>query len=431
MHPRVLIIATTPYSKSDSSRAMDAYFHYWDKSCVSQIFSRNWIPTKGHCGELYQITDSALLRRWLHRVEEIGKVYRYEELSDASGNVVISENKFLKTTYLLGSKHSPLIELMRGMLWRKKYWCTQRLEKWLDEYKPECIVYNFSNHLFTQEIALHVSQKYGIPIVAIIGDDYYFNDSYTLSPFYWLFRKLFKKETRKILTGNRSAVYCSDKIRDKYNSHFGLNGQTIYLTSTVNRRDFSPIKQKNLRALYCGSIRLGRNNALLDIATALEKISPDYKLEVYSNESNKSYYQDLEKHPNIIYGGAIPYSEVLSKIENCDLFVVAEGFRPKDLDFTRYSLSTKAADALASGATILAYGPMDSGVIGYLKNTGAAMVCDDPQNLHSDIQALINDVDLQKAYYNNAVLAYEANHTLERSGKVFEQVLDSVLGVNK
>ena len=54
MHPKILIIATTPYSTSDSSRTLDAYFHYWEKDRVAQIFSRNWIPNKGHCGEMYQ-----------------------------------------------------------------------------------------------------------------------------------------------------------------------------------------------------------------------------------------------------------------------------------------------------------------------------------------------------------------------------------------
>ena len=69
MHPRVLIIATTPYSENYSSRSLDAYFHYWEKDNVAQICTRNIIPTKGHCGELFQISDAKLLKRWMLAVK--------------------------------------------------------------------------------------------------------------------------------------------------------------------------------------------------------------------------------------------------------------------------------------------------------------------------------------------------------------------------
>ena len=31
MHPRVLIVGTVPYNTKSTSRAFDAYFHYWEK----------------------------------------------------------------------------------------------------------------------------------------------------------------------------------------------------------------------------------------------------------------------------------------------------------------------------------------------------------------------------------------------------------------
>lgn len=67
-------------------------------------------------------------------------------------------------------------------------------------------------------------------------------------------------------------------------------------------------------------------------------------------------------HPNVIYGGSIPYSQVEQKTAECDIFVIAEGFRDEDINLTKYSLSTKASDGLASGAAILTYGPEDAGL---------------------------------------------------------------------
>ena len=78
MHPRVLIVGTVPYDTKESSRAFDAYFHYWEKENIAQIFSNSKEPCKGHCGTLFQITDSMMLNRWLHKTEDIGKIFFYD-----------------------------------------------------------------------------------------------------------------------------------------------------------------------------------------------------------------------------------------------------------------------------------------------------------------------------------------------------------------
>ena len=37
MHPRVLIVGTVPYNTKSTSRAFDAYFHYWEKENLAQM----------------------------------------------------------------------------------------------------------------------------------------------------------------------------------------------------------------------------------------------------------------------------------------------------------------------------------------------------------------------------------------------------------
>ena len=424
MHPRVLIIATTPYSENYSSRSLDAYFHFWEKENVAQLFTRNIVPTKGHCRELYQISDAKLLKRWLHQTKNTGTVYHYEDLADSGANQIIDDSAMQK----LGTKHTPTIEILRRMLWKKKYWCTDELIDWLDKFQPECIFYNFSNHIFTQQIALFVAERYNIPIITAIGDDFYFNDQKSASPAYHLYRGVFKKLTRKILTRkNSSAVYISDKIKNKYNGEFGLDGETIYLSSTIERKPFSPINTESPVIAYFGNIRLGRNEALLDVATALGKINPGYRLEVYAGETDPTYFKILEDHPNVKYCGKVPYTQVKKRTNESDIIVVVEGFKPENLAFTRYSLSTKAADSLASGAAVLTYGPEDAGVISYLASTGATAACTNPEGLEECIRKLLDDVDYQKHNYLKAVEICKKNHTIESSCAVFDGIVERVI----
>lgn len=428
MEPRVLIVMTTPYSTSDSSRTLDAYFHFWSKENVAQIFSRNWIPNKGHCGQLFQITDERLLRRWVNSKTQVEKIYNHEDLENQSGNTVIQSKSLIKIGYKFGATHSSVIELLRRGLWKKNKWCTDELNAWLDDYKPEVIVWNFSNHLFMQPIVIYIADRYNIPIVAIIGDDYYFSKKKSLNPFTILFNKIFKKYTDEILLNhNSSAVYCSDKIKNLYNNYFGLDGKTIYFTSSIKRREFRKININNPKIIYLGSIRLGRNNSLISIANTLNEINKNYILEVYSNETDEHYFNKLQENKNIYYGGSIPYSEVVKKIQNCDIYIIAEGFEKENIELTKYSLSTKAADGLASGAAILTYGPSDSGVVSYMISTNAAVVCTEFTDLKTKIVNMLEDDALQKDMYLNAIKVTNSNHTLEKSTSTFNDVIKQLI----
>lgn len=429
MHPRVLIVGTVPYNKKSTSRAFEAYFHNWEKEHLAQIFSNTKKPCKGHCGTLFQITDQRILKRWLSPKVKTGKIFEYDQLADAwADNSLEVDSAATEAAYRLGAKHTPLTHLLRGLLWRKRFWCTTELNAWLDDFRPECVFLSFSDDYFIPQIARYVAKRYNIPIVSSIGDDYYFNKHFSLSPLYQLYKETYKALIRKVLAYPGSAIYISDKIRDQYNRHFGLDGETVYLTSEVVRKPYVPISKQNPLITYFGNIRMGRNTSLNEIARALGEIDPNYKLEVYSNESDPAYIRDLEENPNVIFGGSIPYADVQEKIAKSDITVIVEGFQPKDIEQSRYSLSTKAADALASGAAILAYGSEECGIIEYMQSTEAAVVCTQKTQLVSKIQELLDDETAQKIRYEQAIKITNDHHNLESSCAVFEKVVMRALG---
>ena len=115
------------------------------------------------------------------------------------------------------------------------------------------------------------------------------------------------------------------------------------------------------------------------------------------------------------------------EIAEADIYIVAESFSDEDINFTRYSLSTKAADGLMSGITVLGYGSLESGVISYLNDTKAAMVCTSSENLEKTILQIITDQDLQRKLYEQSELVAIENHTLESSTKKFENVVEIAL----
>ena len=424
MKPRVLIVGTVPYNKKSSSRAFDAYFHFWEKENLAQVFSHTKKPCHGHCGTFYQITDHRLLQRWCFKKIETGVIYNDAELEDEWRDDSLElEGTRVEKMYKAGRKHTPMTHLLRGLLWRKRFWCTKKFRDWLDDFKPECVFLSFSNDYFIQEIALYIAKRYNIPIVSSIGDDYYFNKHFSLNPIYQIYKETYKALIRKVFRHKGSAIYISDKIRDKYNLEFNLDGETVYLNSEIQRKSFSEIDTVAPVITYFGNIRMGRNNSLNEIGKALGKINPDYRLEVYSNEADAEIYKIFDANPSVKYMGSVPYAQVQKRMAESDITVIVEGFESKDIELSRYSLSTKAADALASGASILTYGSGECGIVEYMKSTGASAVCDDKSKLEECIRGLIENKALQKQYYDRAVVVSHENHDLESSCAVFEGVV--------
>lgn len=427
MTPKILIVGTVPYNKRSTSRAFESYFHGYDKSCLAQIFSNTKKPAKGHCESLYQITDQRMVLRRLKPKLDTGVIFHDRELEpEWEDNSLEVGSAAFETMYRIGSRKSPLIYLARGLVWNKKFWCTEKLNRWLDDFRPDCVFLAFSDDFFIPQIALYAAQRFRIPIVSCIGDDYYFNDRFSFSPLYHLYRTLYKKLIRKVFAHGGSAIYISDKIRDKYNTEFGLNGETVYLTSDLKRRAFAPVLPSP-RFAYFGNIGLGRYRSLYEIGEALHRISPDYRLDIYSNQAEPEAKKLFDACQAIRFRGSIPYAEVQKQIGENDVFIIVEGFEAADINAVRYSLSTKAADALASGAHILVYGSEDAGVVSYMASTGAAVMCTDKKTLSACIRQLLTDPARQKQRYDNAVLATERNHNLNSSTEIFRRVVSEAI----
>ena len=428
MKPRVLIVGTVPFNERSTSRAFESYFYNWEKENLAQIFSNTKQPTKGHCGTLYQITDQRLLKRKFNRTLDTGMIFRYEDLPDEwADNSLEVNSSFFSKLYRWGSKKSPMVYIIRQYVWNKKYWCTDKLNKWLDEFKPECVFLSSSDDFFVQNIALYVAKRYNIPIVTAVGDDYYFNKKLSFSPLYYFYKILYRDLMRKVFRHKGSAIYIGDKIKNKYNSHFGLNGKTVYLTSSIKRRKFKEIEKNYPKIVYCGNIRLGRNNSLNDIGLALGKINSKYILDIYSNETDSNFYKLFESNSNIHFHGSIPYSEVQKVMLESDIIVVVEGFEKRDVNITRYSLSTKVADSLATGSNVLGYGSIECGAIEYLKEIKSGIVCTNFSELVPNITKLLENPELQREFYDSAKKITEKNHNIVNSTRIFEEVVQKVL----
>lgn len=99
-----------------------------------------------------------------------------------------------------------------------------------------------------------------------------------------------------------------------------------------------------------------------------------------------------------------------------------EYIEKKDVDTTRYSLSTKAADAIASGSNIFVYGSRECGVIEYMESTECSMVCSNKEELVDKLKELIYNKILQKKLYDRAIEVDIEDHDKEKNRSLTESM---------
>lgn len=169
MHPRVLIVGTVPYNTKSTSRAFDAYFHYWEKENIVQIFSNTKKPCKGHCETLYQITDHRVLQRWLGKKIETGVVFYYDDLDtnrDAGADCGY---------YRIGTYNSRRMNVALARItgyngcfaWIE----THKLLKEIDKFHPDIIhLHNLHDSYINLPMLFSYIKKHDIPVVWTLHD---------------------------------------------------------------------------------------------------------------------------------------------------------------------------------------------------------------------------------------------------------------------
>jgi hypothetical protein len=432
--PNVLIVGTVPYNESTQARALMSYFQLWSlkKENAAQFFSDPREPKSGFCKTFYQLTDEMILDKILHRGKtDLGIVFERTEIERCPKQTDKECTKKNRYGFLKKLKNfkGPFEKLLRGHLWKKRFWCNSKFLNWADDFKPDVIYCCFSDDFFILQISLFLSQRYSIPIIVQIGDDYIFNGHFSLNPFYWFYRCKYLRLAKKIFSKCGGALFSSSKIQAKYNGAVPGESKVIYISSNVVAADISNGNASNLSKtiLYVGSVSLGRWKSIIEVGEALSSFGSDYVVDVYTSDNDEKINKKLSVAKGIAFHGPIPYSEVSEKMASCSALLITESFSKHDLISTAYSLSTKVADCLASGKPVFAYGPSEAGFMDYLLSEDCACCCLNKEQLHDKLKICLFDQNYRDKLCNNELNVFKKNHSYDRNSTLFLSLLHEIL----
>lgn len=424
IYPKILVISNNCFSKSDSNgRTLGNFFKNWDKNSLAQFFINKASPDYDVCKKYFCVTDSQALRALLGKKPN-GTVEGCKENAAHSGDTASSK----------GHKRNALTMMLRNFVWNTNAWKSSGFDKWVEDFAPEAVLLQAGDSAFMLRLARKTALKYGIPLFIYNSEGYYFkNFDYFKSKgiyhlLYPLFYRNFRREFKKTQKTAAYTFYICDELKNAYDKEFGGKSISLYTATFLKPFEMSP-QNNGFVASYLGNLGVGRHEGLIEIANTLQKISPDYFLDVYGKIPNDTVKTAFDNCAGIRYHGVIPYDEVIRVMENSDLLVHTESFSEFYKEDLKFAFSTKIADCLASGRCFLLYSPDNMASFKYLDGNRLAYTVSSKGELENTLKNIIDSSENRQRYISNAIKAADEKHNSEKNGKIFSDIIAETVGL--
>ena len=419
--PRVLVVSHNVFSETSSmGKTLYQFFESWPKEKLAQLYLHTEMPTTHICERYFRITDFDVLHSFKRRGEP-GKSLGAGDIREDLVSERVDEGA-QAALYQWGRHRKPYMYLGRNLLWRLGKWYTQKLRDWVREFQPEVLFFASGDYSFAYRIALKIAEEFQRPLVTYVCDDYYICRRFSVSPLYYLYRRQFKSTFRKTAKRTASFVYICNPMKEDYNRLFGTQGMTLMTPSSFERI----IPQKEERSVpvvsYVGSLGYDRWKVLAEVAKALRAIDSRQTLHVYTQDIKRA-----EKLTGLADGvemhGAVNARQVEQILRSSDVMLHVESMDRIYRRRIKYSVSTKVADALASGTCLFAYGPEEIASIRYLSETKTACVATDQQELEPALREVLASSEKRMEYARRALEQSVERHDAVKNRERFRQLL--------
>jgi UDP-N-acetylglucosamine 2-epimerase len=409
-YPKVLIFSHNCFSKTISNgRTLNNFFIDWPIDRLAQFYIYNELPGSTVCNNYFRVLDMEALKAFC-------------TWKTVGHKIDLLKEKIIESPYILSNyKKNSYKYLIRNLIWDSKRWRSNSFYNWIEEFKPDIIFVQIGDYTFMHRLALEVAQKRNIPLVIYNSEDYYFQKKISFSPLYFLYKKDYKNQFRKLIAYASNNIYISDMLQQTYQREFN-HRSTVIMTSTDMMCEENKEKELPFTISYLGTLGVGRHTSLIEIAEAIRNVMPNYFLDIYGNAPNKQIKRELENCSGIRLKGFVSYKNVVNIMKKSSLLVYAESFKWG----LKNAFSTKIADSLACGTCLFAYGPEDTASIKYLRENEAACVVSDSSQLETYLKEIITNKDLRRKYIINALNLAKTNHDMDINKRYFRKILMEV-----
>ena len=419
---RVLVVSHNVFSASGNmGKTMMRMLAGISPENLAQVYFHQEIPTRTCCLRYFRITDSDVLRSVFTRRAHY-RAFSSCDIDEAASQSRTDTGNLAKV-YQFSRRRTPMIYFLRDTMWRLGKWKTRALEDWARAFSPDVIFFAAGDYAFSYRVALYLSGLLHVPVTMWCADDFYIAPQQSKSPLRRLHSRRLRRLAQRITERSKSVVTISDAMQRDYARLFGFPVQTVRISSGVNAAALP--REERAGISYVGNLGIDRITPLVGLGRALKAAQlPGFEtIRVYSSERSPATLAQISEENGLTFCGRLTEQEVERVLGASKFLLLVESFDRSAVRRTKYSLSTKVAESLRSGACIIAYGPDEIASIEYLAQHRAACVLKSAQELPGAIRRLCAAPDEYAAYTRCAQSLAERFHSAETNEKRMETIL--------
>lgn len=444
MQKKILVFSHNPFSsQANNGKTLESFFKGYPIENLAQIYLEPSTPDFNYCRRYYRITDYEVISNVLsngrvgHALEEADSNSQFLDASNAMvRHLYHSIRKKSERTGISKFIHSgfvrriPAFVAFREMLWRFANWETLEFNSWIRAFAPDLLFFQGSSCAFAYKIALRLSDKYDIPLVIQLTDDYA-NSIYPYSVVQMFNQAMYNKYLKIGIQRASTVIPICEYMETEYKRRFG--GRHVTLMNTIKSPGNLPERTAidRIRLLYAGNVLIGRHKVLAALGRALSRINDrcgtKHTLTIHSPLSiPQAIVKHLTKVPSIVIGQSLNSEELTRAIGDTNIVVHVESFGAQMRKLTRLSISTKIPEYLASRRCMFAVGPADVASIRYLFDNAVAAVAKESKQtvIESELSKVINSRELRTYYSDRAYALYLRKHNPETTMNSIADIIE-------
>jgi glycosyltransferase involved in cell wall biosynthesis len=386
IYPRTLIAGRGFDQSSGAGITLSSLFHGWPKERLAAMAAVGESLESDVCQQYYVLGSDDTswvwpLSRLAHSVPS-GPVL--QDTGD-TGESLLTKDTALRPPGDLGE-----MSLARRAFWASmtrsgaqqfliRYRISDRLARWIRSYRPE-VVYTHLESLQSIGFVDDLISRWDLPLVIHMMDDWPMAPvgAGLLSP---VIRRLIDTRLRRLLDKAACTMGISRYMCGVYEKRYGrefLPFHNVLDTRAWTVQPRSDWKASEpFRIVYAGRVGIANEESLRDVAAVVAELADrgmPVRLEIYCLARSPFPPGTWPESRAVRVLPAVAYGQIPRLLVEADLLLLPLGFSTQDLAYARYSMPTKVAEYLGSGAPVLVYCPEDTALAHYARAEGWAAV---------------------------------------------------------
>ena len=275
----------------------------------------------------------------------------------------------------------------------------------IDQFKPD-VIYTLAENITVLRLSEYFSRRYSAPIVCHIMDDIE-STIYTESTITRCFRNKYKSILERVYSNNNQHLAIGEKMASEFerrhNCSYYPAMNCIFKVYPSEQPMNSPLK-----IIFSGGLHGGRTSSLLTIANVInedEQLKSYYELHVYTDKNSIISNPELSNACNV--HEYVPAEKMIDNLSSADILLHVESFQNEEIEYFRYSMSTKLPEYLSVGRPILCFGPIAISTVSFIKEHEVGIVAESVNNLKAALYSLLNE-SIRRDYAKSSISTAEA-----------------------